>query len=581
MKKILFPILALVLALSLALPMAAPVVAAVDSVQKGSEQTQPVGRVIYVPNFADAIPPQIITPTGGDSFAPEQYTDNDHFQVFDEQQGVVLGSDLTPDWGSTIPSGTTVNSHFIHFDQVGTTTWFRACGEITFDGDIIGLIVLSDSLDATDALLGLAVTYPAASVNYRGLESTSYQDLYWVSGDTLTVDLQALNWLDQIRVITEAEPFTTVLCAGQHIPVGNVIVDNDGTNLSVTYEITEPGWLLVETHLEVVENTGDFPTTKKGNPIPGHFSWSETHDPPVDTYTYTIPLADIGGGVAAGDPVYIAAHAEVVFLDETCIDFEAYSEFDTVDTVSTPNGDVNFYMTSYTPLATLEVGDYAALTPSGDLPVVASPGTNDNPPATYSEIVAFTTGGPLYTGADDIVLDDNGTGAGGNTLTDPQDTSQDELMWHAYSQFLGIVIDVTGLDWVEDLGFATIDFDHGELWHYLYFNADGMLIHKYTKGPATDNSGDGVAYWQNYMDEEYSIAKVVVFGEMNTNVAGIVGYAIDNICITSVVQEETAWGGACDSENYWSDPDNLEGFVYFFNPDGKGNWASYFVYEVQ
>lgn len=579
-KKLGIVLLVIAVAVSLGLVMGVPAGATVDSVQKGTEQTQPGGRVIYVPNFADAIPPQIITPTGGDSFAPEAYQDDLHFQVFDEQQGVILGSDLTPDWGSTIPSGTTVNSHFIHFDQVGTTTWFRACGEITFDGDIIGLIVLSDSLDATDALLGLAVTYPPASVDYRGLEFTSDQDLYWVSGDTLTVDLQALNWLDQIRVITEpeSEPLVTNLCAGQDIDIGNTIVENDGTNLSVTYEITVEGWLLVETHLEVVEVEGDFPTTKNGNPKVGHFTWSENHDPPVDTFTYTIPLADIGGGVAAGEPVFVAAHAEVVFLDETCIDFETFNEFDAISTVSTPNGNVGFYMTAYTALAALNVGDYAALAPSGAFPVVASPGTNTSPPGTYPNIVAFTTNGSPYTGADDIVLDDQGTGAGGNTLTDPQDESQTELMWHAYSQYLGIVIDVTGLDWVEDLGFATIDFDHGELWHYLYFDADGMLIHKYTKGPATDNSGDGVAFWQNYMDDEYSIAKVVVFGEMNNNVQGIVGYAIDNICIASAVQEETAWGGACDEENYW---DGETGFVYFFNPNGKGNWASYFEYTIQ
>jgi len=365
----------------------------------------------------------------------------------------------------------------------------------------------------------------------------------------------------------EPTPFITVLCAGQDIPIGDVIVENDGTNLYVTYEIKVEGWLLVETHLEVVEDVGDFPTTKKGNPKVGHFTWSNDHSPPVETFTYTIPLADIGDGVSADDTVYIAAHAEVVFLDETCIDFEAYSEFATVSTVSTPNGDVNFYMTDYTPLAALDVGDYTALTPSGDLPVVASPGTNDNPPDTYSEIVAFTTGGPPYTGADDIVLEDNGTGAGGNTLTDPQDTSQTELMWHAYSQFLGIVIDVTGLDWVEDMGLVTIDLDHGELWHFLYFDADGILIHK-DKIAAGGGNYDGEAFPTSWTDDEYSIDKVVVFGEMNNNVQGIVGYAIDNICITSAVQEETAWGGACDDE--------LKGAGVVQRFVKKGNWGVYF-----
>jgi hypothetical protein len=54
---------------------------------------------------------------------------------------------------------------------------------------------------------------------------------------------------------------------------------------------------------------------------------------------------------------------------------------------------------------------------------------------------------------------------------------------------------------------------------------------------------------------------------------------------------ETAWGGACDSENYapydpdYGDYDDFDDFVYFFNPppgqgDG-GNWASFFLYEVK
>jgi len=52
-----------------------------------------------------------------------------------------------------------------------------------------------------------------------------------------------------------------------------------------------------------------------------------------------------------------------------------------------------------------------------------------------------------------------------------------------------------------------------------------------------------------------------------------------------IVTTETAWGGACDSENYWDEIENPDGFVYFFNPppgqgDG-GNWASFFVYQVK
>ena len=78
-------------------------------------------------------------------------------------------------------------------------------------------------------------------------------------------------------------------------------------------------------------------------------------------------------------------------------------------------------------------------------------------------------------------------------------------------------------------------------------------------------SYDGEAFPISWNDDEYSIARVVVFGEMNNNVQGIVGYAIDNICITSVVQEETAWG-------------------YCYENGGEfpsANWATYITYHIE
>lgn len=327
MKKTIYLILAAVLAMAFGVT---PALATVSSVGTISDPGHPAGRSPKLP-YAGAATPVIVSAPA--SVLPEAYTHNTEIRVFDEQQNVTLTAPLSVDQttdsltsSAVISAGTVVNSHYIHLDNIGTSLGVRGLGQVTFDGPIIGVITQDSALYASHSVLGASgTTYPTSGL-YRGLEqgtggvgdyparNWTQQDIIWISGNTITIDLQVFNVLDSFRVITEpeSEPFITNLCAGQDIEIGNTIVENDGTTLSVTYEITEPGWLLVETHLEVVENEEDFPTTKKGNPQVGHFTWSKTHDPPVESFTYTIPLADIGDGVVAGDPVYVAAHAAVV-----------------------------------------------------------------------------------------------------------------------------------------------------------------------------------------------------------------------------------------------------------------------------
>lgn len=114
------------------------------------------------------------------------------------------------------------------------------------------------------------------------------------------------------------------LLAGQHILVGEVCVENDGEKLSVTYT-TIDGWYLTETHLAV---SADMPgggewthrsnrwQNPSGNPAPGRFPYKADHDPAVTSYTYTIHLDDISGGVGPDDVLSIAAHAAVAYGDD-------------------------------------------------------------------------------------------------------------------------------------------------------------------------------------------------------------------------------------------------------------------------
>jgi len=86
------------------------------------------------------------------------------------------------------------------------------------------------------------------------------------------------------------------LFADQTIDVGTLNVEVIGSNLVVTYNITDP-WELLETHLYV----GTVAPTKSA---PGRFPYGP--EDAVDGVC-TIPLADFGGVFS----LYIAAQAEV------------------------------------------------------------------------------------------------------------------------------------------------------------------------------------------------------------------------------------------------------------------------------
>ncbi len=95
------------------------------------------------------------------------------------------------------------------------------------------------------------------------------------------------------------------LYAGQNIEVGTVDVTYIGNHVAVTYQLSEPGWVLTETHTQVVCNLVGVPQSK-GNPVPGKFEDSETFnfDDGIVTYTFE-------DDVACSGSVVVAAHAVV------------------------------------------------------------------------------------------------------------------------------------------------------------------------------------------------------------------------------------------------------------------------------
>jgi hypothetical protein len=347
------------------------------------------------------------------------------------------------------------------------------------------------------------------------------------------------------------EPLVTDLWAGagkndttKAIKVGTVSVINDTLYLYVTYTITEPDTYLDEVHLWAGIDYMDIPK----NAAPGKFPYKDENlGDGITEYEFDpISLSDLG--VACDGTIHIAAHAVVDFVAyyETMIDFEDYEQYEEVSMVSTDAGNVYFYMVDRPEVEELDVGETADLTPITETyPVIATedPGPAVTIPDDYTKIVAFTVNdtadsGDIY--RDDYVRDDNETGAYNMLLTDPQDTSQDELMWHAYSQFMAIAVDVSAVDNYYGIEFAGIDHDHGEYWYIMYFDSENELLYKEEFGPGTSD-GDGKAFPFSYENSE--VDKIVLWGFMNQQDNEIVGFAFDNFNITyTMIESETAWG---------------------------------------
>jgi hypothetical protein len=97
---------------------------------------------------------------------------------------------------------------------------------------------------------------------------------------------------------------STDLIAGQHTVIGKVTVSTDGQSMKVVYELTEPNWGIVQTHLSVKGTWEEIPQAGNGNPIPGQFELKNNHNKIIG---YVYENID----VSAWSQVSIAAHCKV------------------------------------------------------------------------------------------------------------------------------------------------------------------------------------------------------------------------------------------------------------------------------
>jgi hypothetical protein len=123
-----------------------------------------------------------------------------------------------PSRGGVIPAGTCIDSHLIHADPTapGETIYD---GIVRYDSMILGVIVSTPRLIASDADPGLAPTTTYGAEPTRGLEfgPTGQLDTVSIEAGATRVDFhfevnQPTDLLDQVRVITIGDPQS---CPGQ------------------------------------------------------------------------------------------------------------------------------------------------------------------------------------------------------------------------------------------------------------------------------------------------------------------------------------------------------------------------------
>jgi FecR protein. len=135
-----------------------------------------------------------------------QVPTRDHAIIIPEQQNVVLKHDLQVDGMRgkvTIPAGSMISSYLVHNDPPRDATR-PPRGAITFFSPIAAVITGTESLIATDALLGCPQTR-FESARYRGMELDLDGDVIQISNDRRTAsfrfDADPPNHLDEARII--------------------------------------------------------------------------------------------------------------------------------------------------------------------------------------------------------------------------------------------------------------------------------------------------------------------------------------------------------------------------------------------
>lgn len=180
------------------------------------------------------------------------FVETDNFKLpidvqVDISESGYYGNQLTP---SILPAGTVIDSYYLHHDPVrGEHT--RVKGSITFDTEILGLIVADETFTASDFFTEGSTRYATGQVA-RGIEVTSSQDWIELSSDRRTMTLMMVAGFpgDQIRIFTKP---SKSLCRLYGVHDGG-LSDSQFFSLSAeNFEITPMGSLKKAHDIEALD----------------------------------------------------------------------------------------------------------------------------------------------------------------------------------------------------------------------------------------------------------------------------------------------------------------------------------------
>lgn len=315
------------------------VLAAVSSSEDGDTcgPTLPAGRVYLGDNSASVVDANPVIVTAPTDVTLHMYESDTEIRVFNEKQNCDVTS-LGIDGG--IYTGR-VDSHLIHQEPTpdDASNPMRGRGCISFATNIIGVITSDSLLDASDSVLGLAtVTYPTG-LALRALEQGSgrnYQDVIEFDGNTIKVDLQSAEIMDQIRVLTEpVNPSLEITKEAdrENAYEGDTInylyrVHNDG-NVPLGPVVVTDSLPITPTPLlpDGVHNRGDLNQNSKLDPCETwYFTASYTvPDPCARTVIPNTGTAVAGTGLEAPTRVSAESNLVEVTILHPCIELEKWT----------------------------------------------------------------------------------------------------------------------------------------------------------------------------------------------------------------------------------------------------------------